>query len=144
MVEIIKSDVPLMAGAIHALRFFKNKGLPIALASCSTIAHIHAALEKHHLKKYFNLEVSAAPKMQGKPHPEVYLSTAEQLKIDPTYCLAIEDSFFGVIAAKAAKMKVIAMPDPSEYKQRRFGAADMKIKSLNEIDEEAFDKLQKL
>ena len=144
MVEIIKSDVPLMACAIHALRFFKDKGLPLALASCSTIDHIHAALEKHDLKKYFDLEVSAAPNMQGKPHPEVYLSTAEHLRIDPIYCLAIEDSFFGVIAAKAAKMKVIAMPDPEEYEQIRFGAADLKIKSLFEIDEKAFNKLQKL
>ena len=144
MVETMKTDVPLMEGAEYAIRFFKDKKLPVALATCSTSAHIDAALEKHNLKKYFNLTVSAANNMHGKPHPEVYLRTAEILEIDPTCCLAIEDSFFGVISAKAARMKVVAMPDKSEYDQERFGAADMKIRSLNEINNEALEKLQKI
>jgi HAD superfamily hydrolase (TIGR01509 family) len=144
MVITMKTSVPLMDGAEETLRFFKGKSIPIALATCSTAAHIDATLETHNLKKYFNLTVSAARKMQGKPHPEVYLQTAVMLGIDPTYCLAIEDSFFGVIAAKAAKMKVVAMPDPGEYDQARFGAADMKIRSLHELNEEAFDRLQKI
>lgn len=62
--------------------------------------------------------------------------------IDPIYCLAIEDSFFGVIAAKAARMKVVAMPDPGEFDQPRYGAADMKIRSLRELDSKAFETLQ--
>ncbi len=143
MVVTMKTDVPLMEGAVEALQFFHKKNIPIALATCSTAAHIDATLETHDLKRYFKLTVSAAHKMQGKPHPEVYLQTADMLGIDPTYCLAIEDSFFGVIAAKAARMKVVAMPDPGEFDQVRFGAADMKIRSLTELNEEAFDKLQK-
>ena len=124
--------------------FSRRKRLPLALASCSTAAHIDAALETMNCKKYFDLRYQQHTNMQGKPHPEVYLQTAEYAGIDPIYCLAIEDSFFGVIAAKAARMKVIAMPDPDEYDQTRFGAADLKIKSLLEINEEAFNKLQKL
>lgn len=144
MIETMSTIVPLIDGAREALQFFRDKSLPVALASCSTLAHIEAALNKHDLNKYFIAVISAASKMKGKPHPEVYLHTAKQLNIDPTYCLAIEDSFFGVIAAKAARMKVVAMPDPTEYAQARFGAADMKIRSLHEINEEAFQKLQKL
>ena len=144
MVETMKHEVELMDGAEESISFFKENQLPVALATCSTMAHVDAALDKHDLRRHFDLVVSAADQMEGKPHPEVYLRTAELLKIDPVRCLAIEDSFFGVIAAKAAKMKVIAMPDPGEYEQTRFGAADMKIKSLFEIDEEAFNKLQKL
>jgi len=144
MVITMRTSVSLMVGAKETLRFFKAKNIPIALASCSTVAHIDATLETHDLEEYFNLTVSAARKMQSKPHPEVYLQTADMLGIDPTYCLAIEDSFFGVIAAKAAKMKVVAMPDPGEYDQVRFGAADLKIRSLHELNEEAFDKLQKI
>ena len=144
MVEIMKTDVPLMEGAEDAIQFFREKNIQIALATCSTIAHIDAAMDKHDLKKYFDKLVSAAHEMQGKPHPEVYLRTAELLKVDPTCCLAIEDSFFGVIAAKAARMKVVAMPDPTEYDQLRFNVSDLKIRSLRELNEEAFQKLQKI
>ncbi len=142
MVDTIRRDVSLMEGAEDAIRFFKGKKIPIALASCSTQAHIDACMEPHGLGKYFDILVSAAINMQGKPHPEVYLRTAELLRIDPTRCLAVEDSFFGVIAAKSARMKVVAMPDSSEYNQPRFGAADLKIRSLREINNESFDQLQ--
>ncbi len=142
MVETMKREVPLMEGALELIRFFREKGLPVALATCSTHAHIDAVMEKHGLRDSFDLLVSAARNMQGKPHPEVYLHTAEKLKIDPIHCLAFEDSFFGVIAAKAARMKVVAMPDRSEYDQERFGAADLKIRSLTEFTSETFEKLQ--
>lgn len=144
MIETMKAEIPLMDGAEEALRFFKEKRLPIALATCSTSAHIVAALEKHRLKHYFDLFVSAADQMQGKPHPEVYIRTAGMLGINTVQCLAIEDSFYGVIAAKAARMKVVAMPDPLEFDQPRYGAADLKIRSLRELNNEAFMKLQDL
>jgi sugar-phosphatase len=144
MVEAMRNSVPLMEGAVEAIQLFRNKGLPVALATCSTEAHIEATMERHGLRDSFDLLVSAARKMQGKPHPEVYLRTASWLEVDPTFCLAIEDSFFGVVAAKAARMKVVALPDPEEYEQDRFGAADMKIRSLRELDEEAFQKLQEM
>lgn len=142
MVETMKREVPLMEGARELIRFFREKGLPVALATCSTHEHIDAVMEKHGLRNSFDLLVSAARNMQGKPHPEVYIYTAEKLKIDPTHCLAFEDSFFGVVAAKAARMKVVAMPDRSEYDQERFGAADLKIRSLTEFTAETFEKLQ--
>jgi sugar-phosphatase len=142
MIHTMRMEVSMMDGAEEAIQFFKEKKLPIALATCSTSAHIDAALEKHDLKKYFDLFVSAADQMQGKPHPEVYLRTADLMGVNPINCLAIEDSFFGVIAAKAARMKVVAMPDPEEFDQPRYGAADLKIKSLRELDHLAFEKLQ--
>lgn len=142
MVETMLREVPLMEGARDLISFFREMGLPLALATCSTHEHIDAVMEKHGLRDSFDLLVSAARNMQGKPHPEVYLHTAEKLKVDPTHCLAFEDSFFGVIAAKAARMKVVAMPDPSEYDQPRFGAADLKIRSLTEFSPETFEKLQ--
>ena len=143
MVKTIADEVELRDGAIEALQFFQKKKLPMALASCSTLDHIHAALEAHGIGKYFFKVVSASENMPGKPHPEVYLKTAQLLETDPIHCLAIEDSFYGVISAKAARMKVVALPDPHEYDQDRFGAADLKIKSLREIDENSFDQLQK-
>jgi HAD superfamily hydrolase (TIGR01509 family) len=142
MVETMHREVPLMEGARELIAFFRDQGLPVALATCSTQEHIDAVMEKHDLRGSFDVLVSAARDMQGKPHPEVYLHTAEKLKVNPTLCLAFEDSFYGVVAAKAARMKVVAMPDRSEYEQERFGAADLKIKSLTEFTPETFQKLQ--
>ena len=142
MVECMKREVPLMEGARELIGYFRDLGLPLALATCSTHEHIDAVMERHGLRDSFDLLVSAARNMQGKPHPEVYLHTAEKLKVDPTHCLAFEDSFFGVVAAKAARMKVVAMPDHEEYEQERFGAADLKIRSLTEFTPQLFEKLQ--
>ncbi len=142
MVELMRTSVPLMEGAAESIGFFRDKQLPVALASCSTHDHIDAALERHGLTDHFDLVISAAHEMPGKPHPEIYLRAAAQLGVDPVHCLAIEDSFFGVVSAKAARMKVLAMPDPHEYNQDRFGAADKKIRSLTEINEALYEELQ--
>jgi len=142
MVETMKKKVSLMEGARELIGMFRKMGMPVALATCSTQEHIDAVMEKHGIRELFDLLVSAAVDMPGKPHPEVYLRTAALLKADPTRCLAFEDSFAGVIAARAARMRVVAMPDPSEYDQERFGAADLKIRSLNDFTMDMFNKLQ--
>lgn len=142
MVETMKREVPLMDGARELIGMFREMGMPVALATCSTQAHIDAVMEKHDIRELFDLLVSAAVDMPGKPHPEVYLRTAALLKRDPTRCLAFEDSFAGVVAARAARMRVVAMPDPSEYDQERFGAADLKIRSLKDFTIEKFNQLQ--
>jgi len=144
MVELMKSSVPLMKGAREAVRFFRDRGLPVALASCSAEDHIDAAMNRYGMMKDFDVVVSAADGMPGKPHPEVYLRTAEKLGIPPEFCLAIEDTFYGVISARAARMKVVAMPDPVEYDQPRFAAADMKIRSLAEINETLLREMEEL
>ncbi len=142
MVDTMKKEVPLMEGARELIAMFKEMALPVALATCSTHDHIDAVMEKHGLLSSFDLLVSAAVGMPGKPHPEVFLRTATLLKVDPTRCLVFEDSFNGVVAAKAARMKVVAMPDHLEFDQDRFGAADLKIRSLCDFTLETFHKLQ--
>ena len=142
MVETMKKEVPLMEGARELIGMFRGLGLPVALATCSTREHIDAVMEKHGLGPSFEHLVSAAVDMPGKPHPEVFLKTAALLEVDPTRCLVFEDSFNGLVAAKAARMKVVAMPDPEEYEQERFGAADLKISSLSDFTLDSFQKLQ--
>lgn len=142
MVGKMKQEVPLMDGARELIGMFREIGLPVALATCSTHEHINAVMERHQLGSQFDLLVSAARDMPGKPHPEVFLRTAAILEVDPTRCLVFEDSFVGMIAAKSARMKVVAMPDESEYDQARFGAADLKIRSLNEFTMDTLNKFQ--
>lgn len=141
MIDIFKNDVELMEGALEAIRFFRDLGLQIALASSSTMELIDICIDRFDLRKYFSVIYSAENETYGKPHPGVYLQTASLLNCDPTMCVAIEDSFHGVIAAKAARMKVIALPEPKDLNDPRYAAADHTISSLQKINKAIFDKL---
>jgi mannitol-1-/sugar-/sorbitol-6-/2-deoxyglucose-6-phosphatase len=80
----------------------------------------------------------------GKPHPGVYLTTAKKLAVSPQNCLALEDSLNGVLAAKAAQMKCIAIPEPLQYHNPKFAIADVILKSLQELDNELWDQINYL
>jgi len=71
---------------------------------------------------------------RGKPHPDIYLFTAEKLQVDTDSCLVVEDALAGIAAAKAANMRVAAIPDtrfvdPREYTKE----ADYLLRDLSEI-----------
>ena len=70
----------------------------------------------------------------GKPNPSVYIRCAETLGVAVDNCIVIEDSVNGMIAAKAAKMKVIVVPDPKMYDMPEWAVADIKLRSLFELD----------
>jgi sugar-phosphatase len=120
---------------MEILEFFKNKSLRLALASSSPMLLIDTFLEKFHLQKYFEVKHSAEFEEYGKPHPGVYINTARMLNVHPSACLAFEDSFNGVLAAKSAMMKAVAVPDEYHFPDKRFAIADLKIKSLEEFGE---------
>ena len=75
----------------------------------------------------------------GKPHPGAYLSTAAKLGVDPTACLAFEDSFNGAISAKAARMRVVAVPEPAALDSPRWGFCDLVLDSLEAFDGAALE-----
>lgn len=139
MLDYYYSDAELMEGARSALDFISSKGLPVALASSSNMQLINAFLDKFGFHHYFNQVYSAEFESYGKPHPAVYIETARRLNVSPPYCLALEDSFNGLIAAKAARMLTIAVPEDTGDK--RFGAADVVLNSLSELDEDVFQHI---
>jgi HAD superfamily hydrolase (TIGR01509 family) len=122
-----------MAGVHASLDYFKSEGKRLALASSSAMRLIKATVKKLKLEDYFELLVSAEHETNGKPHPAVFLRTAETLRVRPERCLVIEDSFYGLLAAKAAKMSCIVIPDPANFNDPRLAIADWKLKSLEEI-----------
>ena len=140
VVERIPEGEP-MAGVSSVMRFVKSLGVKMALASSSASRIIHAVLEKLELCDVLDFAHSAEGEEYGKPHPAVYLSTARQLGVAPTECLAIEDSLNGLIAAKAARMKCVAIPHAAARKDSRFSIADLTLNSLSELNVEAWSRL---
>jgi beta-phosphoglucomutase-like phosphatase (HAD superfamily) len=78
----------------------------------------------------------------GKPHPGSYLTTADKLGVDPVACLAVEDSFNGAIAAKAARMRVVVVPEAAAQSSPRWGFCDAILASLEAFDESLLRTLQ--
>lgn len=122
-----------MVGLDQAIAFFRNLGLKIALASSSSYALIDAVVDKFGVRPQFDLIYSAQEEALGKPHPGVYITTVARLGTVPDRCLAIEDSINGVIAAKAAKMQCVAIPEATARYDRRYGVADVVLDQLTQV-----------
>ena len=137
--ELIIEKGEQMEGVTSSLDFFRSKGYKIALASSSALSLIETVLEKLNIASEFEVINSAEHLNYGKPHPEIFIKTAQQLDVKPIDCLVVEDSFHGVLAGKAAVMKVISIPEEKYHNDTRFSIADYNIKSLNEIQELTFE-----
>ena len=131
--RLVQQEGKPMSGVKEAIAFLKRKNMPIAVASSSPFSLIHLVLEKLNIKDAFQIIESAEHLPYGKPHPQIFLNTAEKLNILPQNCLVIEDSFHGMIAAKAALMFTVIIPEPGKYNENKWSVADKKITSLNEF-----------
>jgi mannitol-1-/sugar-/sorbitol-6-/2-deoxyglucose-6-phosphatase len=144
MHNLIVDRVELKEGFLDVLHMFIDKNLPLAVASASPFRLIEAALKRFRLAEYFRAINSGDDEDVGKPHPALYLGAARKLEIEPVKCLAFEDSFNGAISAKAARMKLVAVPDKKDFAGTRFDFADLKISSLTDFTKENFEHLQSL
>ncbi len=107
--ELEMSDqVRLKEGAIELLSFLKGK-IKIALASMNNKQIIDRMITKCGLSDFFDFVLSADDVSNAKPDPEIFLSCADKLGVPSGHCVVVEDSVYGVRAAKAAKMKCIAV-----------------------------------
>lgn len=135
MIKLIKTDGALMPGVHKALQVCKKASLPVAIASGSSIELIEAVVDTLEIREHFHHIYSAQFEPYGKPHPGVFIKVAEHFKVPPADCLVFEDSPSGVLAAKAAKMKCIAVPDPDVKNNPFVQTADIILNSLEEFDE---------
>jgi HAD superfamily hydrolase (TIGR01509 family) len=141
--DLIKNEALPRPGVRYIFNFFREKNFNIAIASSSATALIEAVIEKLNIGTYLTAYASAESLIYGKPHPEVYLNCAGMLKVNPLQCICFEDSVTSMIAAKAARMKCVAVPMPQTLHDKRFGLADLVIASLQDFNEELLDELTK-
>lgn len=124
-----------MQGVAHIFNFFIQRKFKIGLATSSGTPLIDVVIDKLGIRQYLHAIASAADLPLGKPHPQVYLNCADELKSHPTRCICFEDSFNGMIAAKAARMKCVVVPAAHESRNSKFNAADLKLSSLQNFNE---------
>ncbi|UCB59752.1 MAG: HAD family phosphatase [Candidatus Bathyarchaeota archaeon] len=101
--------ISLFEGAYEVLSSLKAK-VKMALATMNNRAVIDKLLAERGLKPYFNVVITVDEVVQPKPDPEIFLKCAINLRCHPRNCVVLEDSVYGIEAAKKAKMKCIAIP----------------------------------
>ncbi len=131
---LMRSQGEAMPGLYEILTVIRGSELRCAIASSSPRQLIETVVERLALGEFFEAIYSGYEVPHGKPDPAVYLAAATGLGILPKHCVAIEDSGAGVQAAKAAGMKVIAIPAAHEYSEAKFDIADLQLKSLTNLD----------
>jgi sugar-phosphatase len=142
VLEKIEHQAQVMPGLNYIFDFFFTKGFKIGLATSSPQELIDLVIRMTGIGDYLNATSSADELPFGKPHPQVYLNCAAQMDATPTSCICFEDSFNGMIAAKAARMKCVVVPHYSQAKDERWGAADLKLSSLQNFGELHFNMIQ--
>jgi HAD superfamily hydrolase (TIGR01509 family) len=140
LLVLYEKELELVPGLLALLHELKKKGFHLALASSSPYKIIKFVLDKFSLNDFFQVVVSGDFVKFGKPHPDIYLHTANELQVKPWECVVIEDSINGVKSAKAAGMHCVAVPD-KRLNQKEFLAADLILDRLDKVNTEVITSL---
>ena len=134
--SVYREHLRLMPGASEAVERMAARW-PVGVASSSNRPLIELALELTGLGRHFRAVLSSEEVERGKPEPDVYLAAAERLGVDASGCTAIEDSTNGLLSARAAGMRVVAVPDPRYPPSGdALTVADAVLGSLDELTPE--------
>lgn len=134
LIREIKAQGKALEGVYESLEKIKQADLKIGLATSSANRILKVVLEELQIDQFFDAVHSAEDELLGKPHPAVFLTAAQKLSVPALDCLVIEDSLNGVIAAKSARMKVVAVPEKTHNYDERLNLADRILPSLKAFD----------
>jgi HAD superfamily hydrolase (TIGR01509 family) len=132
VVDIIRAERPLFVGVPDLVRDLAAT-VPLALASGSERPIVDEVLALDGLKDYFKVAVSGSEIVNGKPEPDIFLTTAGLLGVPSAECVVVEDSRPGVTAARAAGMRVIAITNT--HPAADLGEATLVVTGCNELRE---------
>lgn len=135
VIELVKQKGKPLPGVSYIFKFFTERKFNIGLATSSAPGLINVVTNLLGIDNYLQAISSADDLAFGKPHPEVYLNCAEKLSVLPGQCICFEDSYNGMIAAKAARMKCVIVPAPKDSTKLIWEAADLKISTLKNFND---------
>ena len=143
LLEGYRDRLPLIDGAREAVERLAAH-YPLGLASSSNLEVIEVVMESGGFAPYFKTWVSSEEVAGGKPAPDVFLEAARRMGADPATTAAIEDSHNGILAARAAGMATIALPN-EEFPpgDDALDQADLILDSLDELDLDAIRRLDR-
>lgn len=141
--DLIIEEGESIEGVIETLKFLKKRNLKIGLSTNSPFKLIPIVLNKVGIAGFFDALSSAEHEKQGKPNPAVFLSTSKKLGTSPTKCIVFEDSISGIIAAKKANMKTVAILPDDKFHNPEFDLSDIKLIKLNDFRDRQLDYLLK-
>ena len=127
--DSVTEDFPAMPGARELISELKGADFKIALASSGPAANLMLAVRLMKLQPFLSTVVSGADVTKGKPDPEIFLKAAKNCGVAPAHCVVIEDSRFGVEAAKAAGMGCLGLLSTG-HAADELEAADRVVESL--------------
>ncbi len=110
-------DLPLRDGLADVLDRAAAHGLVLAVVSSSPAWWVHGHLQRLALLDRFAFVVTREDAERAKPHPDLYLVALSRLRLDPAEVLVVEDSVNGVLAAQAAGLPAVALPNPVTARQ---------------------------
>ncbi len=139
--EIFKEHAKALPCVYPLFAYISQQKLPLGLGTSASKGVVELTLKTLHLEKYFDAIVCANDVQHGKPAPDIFLEVSRRLDVTAEKCLVLEDSQYGVQAAKAAGMKCIAIPCGPTLKQD-LSLADHVVKSLCEITPELLSSLK--
>jgi len=134
--HVRQHGISALPGALEWIHLLQKHGWVQAIASAAPRANIETILEVLRVRECFEAIVSAEDVRRGKPDPEVFLIAAGKLGVTPEHCIVVEDAKHGIEAARAARMKSIGVSQNDKHLP-----ADIVVRSLDLLDENAFDNL---
>jgi len=128
---VIEQGIQALPGVESWLRTLRDAGIPCVIASSTHRENITTTLEVLGLEEFFSAIIAAEDVKRGKPDPEVFLTAAKQLGVEPRNGVVFEDALVGVTAAQAAGMRVVAVAttEPKE----KLAHADWVVERLDEL-----------
>lgn len=135
MVELIRANGEPLPGVMETIAKLKQQGYKIGLGTSSYRKLITTVLDVLNLTDAFDITHTAEDEEFGKPHPAVYLTVAKKLEVNPIKCIVIEDSLTGIISAKAARMKVVCIPEKTHHPEPKLMVADYHFEEMTELFE---------
>jgi beta-phosphoglucomutase len=130
--ELLRSDFPIMDGALALLDDLRSAGVIIGLGSSAPPENVWLSLERLNRREYFSAVVTGVDVARGKPDPEVFLSCAQRLGVRPSSCVVIEDAPAGIAAARAAGMACVGLASRGRTRGE-LSAADFVVDHLGTL-----------
>lgn len=133
--DMYTTKVTLKPGVFEILEYIKSKGMKTAIATSNSSHLANAVLKSMKIDTYFDSVITACDVTLGKPNPQIYLTAAEKINIEPEKCFVFEDIPNGILAAKNAGMTTCAVEDKYslDIKDIKIDLADYYTRDFNEF-----------